>query len=199
MHVGETVAIFGQGVIGLLATKLAQLSGAEVVAVDAAKERLDVATRFGADHVVLAPTESAAEFVRELTGGRGADVCIELSGAYPALHEAVRTVCYSGRVVASGFYQGGAGALQLGYEFHHNRVEIVGSQISGPPARYAHRWTKDRLHADFVRMAVTGRVDPLPLITDTVPVADVQQAFETLAAGDPATLQVLLDFSKETA
>jgi threonine dehydrogenase-like Zn-dependent dehydrogenase len=50
-----------------------------------------------------------------------------------------------------------------------------------------------------VRLAATGRVDPLPLITDTVPVADVQQGFETLAARDPATLQVLLDFTKETA
>jgi 2-desacetyl-2-hydroxyethyl bacteriochlorophyllide A dehydrogenase len=197
MHVGETVVIFGQGVIGLLATQLARLSGAEVVAVDAAAERLAVAKRFGAKHVVLVPEASAAQRVREFTGGRGADVCIELSGTYPALHEAVRTVCYGGRVVAAGFYQGGGGALRLGEEFHHNRVEIIASQISGPPARYAHRWTKERLHSDFMRLAVTERVDPLCLITQTVPVAQAQRAYERLAAGDPATLQVILDFSKE--
>jgi 2-desacetyl-2-hydroxyethyl bacteriochlorophyllide A dehydrogenase len=199
LHVGETVAIFGQGVIGLLATQLACLSGAEVVAVDAAAERLQVAQRLGAAHVVLAPQQSAAERVRDLTTGRGADVCIELSGAYPALHEAVRTVCYSGRVIAAGFYQGGGAALRLGDEFHLNRVEIVGSQISGPPARYAHRWSKDRLHRDFVRLAIAGRVDPLPLITQTVPAGEVQQAFETLAGGDPAQLQVILDFAEGTA
>jgi 2-desacetyl-2-hydroxyethyl bacteriochlorophyllide A dehydrogenase len=199
IHVGETVAIFGQGVIGLLATQLARLSGAEVVAVDASPERLDVAARFGADRVVLAPAESAAEIARDLTGGRGADVCIELSGAYPALHEAVRTVCYSGRVVAAGFYQDGANGLRLGDEFHHNRVEIVGSQISGPPARYAHRWTRERLHNEFIRLALDGRVDPLSLITSTVPVADVQRAFEAIAEADPTTLQVLLDFTEESA
>lgn len=199
VHVGETVAIFGQGVIGLLATQLARLNGANVVAVDASSERLELAARFGAETTVRAPGESAAEVVRDLTGGRGADVCIELSGTYAALHEAVRTVCYSGRVVAAGFYQGGSDGLRLGDEFHHNRVEIVASQISGPPARYAHRWTRERLHNDFVRLALDGRVDPLSLITSTVPVADVQQAFDAIADGDPATLQVLLDFTKATA
>jgi threonine dehydrogenase-like Zn-dependent dehydrogenase len=88
--------------------------------------------------------------------------------------------------------------LRLGDEFHHNRVEITGSQISGPPARYAHRWTKERLHNDFIRLVLSGRVDPLPLITSTLPVAHVQQAFEALADADPATLQVLLEFTEET-
>lgn len=195
VHVGETVAIFGQGVVGLLATRLVKLSGAEVVAVDLTPERLAAAERFGADHVVPAGEVPAAERVRDLTAGRGADVCIELSGTYPALNEAVRTACYSGRVVAAGLYQGGGEALRLGEEFHQNRVEIVGSQVSGPPVRYSNRWTRERLHREFVRLAVAGRVDPLPLITHTVPVAGVQRAFETLAAGDPATLQVVLDFT----
>jgi threonine dehydrogenase-like Zn-dependent dehydrogenase len=146
---------------------------------------------------VTVPSGSPAEIVRELTSGRGADVCIELSGNYAALHEAVRTVCYSGRVVAAGFYQGEAAALKLGEEFHHNRVEIVGSQISGTPTRFGNRWTKDRLHTEFVRLAVCGRVDLLPLITSTVPVDQVQHAFDQLAAGDPATLQVLLEFPSE--
>jgi 2-desacetyl-2-hydroxyethyl bacteriochlorophyllide A dehydrogenase len=195
VHVGETVAVFGQGVIGQLASQLVRLSGAEVVAVDLAPQRLEMARRLGAHHVVPAGDGSPATRVRELTDGRGADVCIELSGTYAALHEAVRTVGYGGRVVAAGFYQGGGAALRLGEEFHHNRVEIVGSQISGTPLRYANRWTRERLHREFMRLAVSGRIEPLPLITNTVPVYGVQHAFETLAAGDPATLQVILDFT----
>ena len=58
----------------------------------------------------------------ELTDGRGADVAIEISGSYPALHEAIRSVAVDGRVVASGFYQGDGVGLRLGDEFHHNRV-----------------------------------------------------------------------------
>jgi 2-desacetyl-2-hydroxyethyl bacteriochlorophyllide A dehydrogenase len=194
LHVGETVVIFGQGVIGLLATRLAALSGARVIAVDAQPQRLEMSRHFGAEHVALVGRDAPAELVRELTGGRGADVCIEMSGAYPALHEAVRTVGYAGRVVASGFYQGGAGALRLGEEFHHNRVEIIASQISGAPTRYGNRWNKTRLHAEVMRLISEGKLDPLPLISHVLPAASVADAFALVMQANPDVLQVVLDF-----
>ncbi len=200
LHIGEVVAVFGQGVIGLLATRLAALSGAEVVAVDAVPERLELARRFGATHTVLVGEQSAAEVVRELTRGRGADSCLEMSGSYAALHDAIRTVGYDGRVVASGFYQGDASALRLGEEFHHNRVEIVSSQISGVASRHSRRWDRDRLHRGFMRLVIEGRVDPRPLVTDVVAASDVAEAFGRIAAGGAGVLQVVLDFrTGETA
>jgi threonine dehydrogenase-like Zn-dependent dehydrogenase len=63
--------------------------------------------------------------VWQQTDGRGADRVIELTGAYPALHEAIRCAGVDGTVVAGGFYQGPATALRLGEEFHHNRVRLV--------------------------------------------------------------------------
>jgi threonine dehydrogenase-like Zn-dependent dehydrogenase len=195
IHVGETVAIFGQGVIGLLATALATANGATVVAADARPERLAMARRFGARDVVDVTQDSTAEITRKLTGGHGADVCIELSGSYSGLREAIRTCAYSSRVVAAGFYQGAAGALHLGEEFHHNRVEVVASQISGPPPRYAHRWTRDRLHRAFMRLVVEGRLDLSALVTDVVSASDVARAYEIISADAPGTLQVVLDFA----
>jgi 2-desacetyl-2-hydroxyethyl bacteriochlorophyllide A dehydrogenase len=193
-HIGETVVVFGQGVIGLLATRLAALSGATVVAVDAVPERLDRAREQGAAHTLHASEGSPAEAVRELTGGRGADVCIELSGTYGALHEAVRTVGYNGRVVAAGFYQGEAAALRLGEEFHHNRVQIVASQISGVAPVHGSRWDKDRLHRGFMGLVVDGRVDPVPLVTHLVGVEDVAHAFALVAERPTDLLQAVLDF-----
>ena len=198
-HVGETVVVFGQGVIGLLATRLATLSGATVVAVDSVPERLKLAREQGAAHTVLAGEESAAEAVRDLSGGRGADVCVELSGAYGALHEAVRTAGYNGRVVAAGFYQGEATALRLGEEFHHNRVRIVASQISGVAAVHSSRWDRDRLHRGFMDLVVQGRVDPLPLVTHVLPVEEVARAFELVAERPTGLLQAVLDFQEGAA
>jgi 2-desacetyl-2-hydroxyethyl bacteriochlorophyllide A dehydrogenase len=195
VHVGETVAVFGQGVIGLLATRLLALSGVDVVAVDLQPDRLSLSRQFGARHTVLA-TDSPASAVRDLTGGLGADVCIELSGSYPGLQEAIRTCGYSGRVIASGFYQGDATALRLGEEFHHNRIELVSSQISGSPPRYAHRWSRQRLHRGFMRLVTDGRVDPLPLVSRVLPAAEVSAAFD-LVASTPDVLQVVLDFNQE--
>ena len=71
------------------------------------------------------------EVIKAETGGRGADICIEVSGAPAALAEAMRTVAYASRVVAMGFFQGEARGLHLGDEFHHNRIELISSQISG--------------------------------------------------------------------
>lgn len=137
LHLGDWVGVFGQGVIGLLATRLAALSGARVVAVDRVPARLAHATRYGARSTVDVAAQSAAAVLRDLTGGRGADVCLELSGAYPALHEAIRSTAHAGRVVAAGFYQGQADALGLGEEFHHNRIQLVAAQVSGPTPRRA--------------------------------------------------------------
>ena len=80
VHVGETVAVFGQGVPGLLATQLARLNGGTVVAVDRLPRRLELAQSLGAATIVDATTSSAAETIKRLTGGRGADVVIELTG-----------------------------------------------------------------------------------------------------------------------
>jgi len=121
-------------------------------------------------------------------------VAIELSGSDRALHEATRCVVVDGTVVASGFYQGGATHLRLGEEFHHNRVRIVASQISGTPLALGPRWHQPRLVQVFMDQVAAGRVDVARLVTDVVEAADVAAAFEKLDSGDPETLQVLLRF-----
>jgi 2-desacetyl-2-hydroxyethyl bacteriochlorophyllide A dehydrogenase len=156
IHLGETVAVFGQGVLGLLATRLVRLSGGTVVAVDAVPGRLEKALEYGADTVLDARDGSAGLHIRKLTGGRGADVAIEISGSYPALHEAIRSVAVGGRVVASGFYQGDGTGLRLGDEFHHNRVALICSQIGGVPAAVAGRWDQTRLNQTFRGSPWTG-------------------------------------------
>jgi 2-desacetyl-2-hydroxyethyl bacteriochlorophyllide A dehydrogenase len=196
LHLGDWVGVFGQGVIGLLATRLAALSGARVVAVDRLTARLDVASRYGARLVVDAGVDSAATVLRRATGGVGADVCLELSGAYPALHEAIRATAHAGRVVAAGFYQGQADGLGLGEEFHHNRIQLVAAQVSGPaPAPgLAGRWTGARIAHTFMELVAEGSVDPLPLVSHVVDASAVADALALLDRGDGDALQVVLRF-----
>lgn len=194
-HLGERIAIFGQGVIGLLATRLVRLSGADVVAVDGMERRRQLAKLMGASDVVPAdPTGGAGDTIRRLTGGAGVDVAIELSGSYRALHEAVRCVVVDGRVIASGFYQGGGEHLRLGEEFHHNRVQIVASQIGGTPIALGARWNQPRLVSVFMEQIASGAVDVTPLISDVVGAAQVSSAFHRLDEGSADTLQVVLRF-----
>ncbi len=199
VRLGEEVAVFGQGVIGLLATRLAVLSGARVLAVDAQPSRLQVAREMGAADVVAADAQGGAgAVVRELSAG-GVDAAIELSGSDRALHEAIRSVVIEGTVVASGFYQGGAGNVRLGEEFHHNRVRIVSSQISGTPVGLGTRWNQARLVAAFIAQAAAGAVDVGRLVTDLVDAGQVAGAFDRLDRGDPEVLQAVLRFDAAPA
>jgi 2-desacetyl-2-hydroxyethyl bacteriochlorophyllide A dehydrogenase len=194
VSLGDRVVVFGQGVIGLLATRLAQLSGATVLAVDGFESRLAVAKELGAEAVLPPHVPGGVGLaVRELTG-TGADAAIELSGSYRALHEAVRSVVPDAVVVAAGFYQGGATDLRLGEEFHHNRVRLVASQIGATPLALGARWDRMRLVAVFMEQVRRGRVDVGRLVTDVLDAADVATAFERLDRGDPEVLQVVLRF-----
>lgn len=194
LHVGEDVAVFGQGVIGLLTTRLAQLNGARVTAVDALEGRLATARAHGATHTLNARTDEVAEAVRAATDGRGADVAIEISGVYPALHEALRCVAVGGRVVASGFYQGDGVGLRLGDEFHHNRVQLICSQIGGVPPQLSGRWSVERLQRTFLALVAEGRVDVESLVTHVIPVADAADAYTLLDERPADALQVVLEF-----
>ncbi|MFG1905623.1 zinc-binding dehydrogenase [Kribbella sp. NPDC048928] len=194
LGVGSTVAIFGQGVIGLLATRFAVLNGATVIAIDAIEGRRNRALAWGAAHA-LEPGADVALRIRELTGGQGTDTAIELSGNYAALRDAVRTVGADGTVVAAGFYQGDAASLRLGDEFHHNRVQILASQIGSVPNRLRARWDVPRLQRTVVDTLAKGAIDTTSLVTHRYRLEDAPAAYEMLDVDPAAALQVVLDFS----
>ncbi|NLM34649.1 MAG: zinc-binding dehydrogenase [Clostridiales bacterium] len=188
IHVGETVAIFGQGVPGQIVTQLAKLNGARVIAVDLDDTRLETAKKFGADITLNSGQCDAPKEIKKITKGLGADVAIEISGAPRALHDAIRCAAYSGRVVASGFIQGEPKGLFLGEEFHHNRINLVCSQISGVDPSLSYRWNRLRLNHTIMDLQKEGKLNLKGLITHTIPFEEAAKAYEIL---DTATSQVL--------
>jgi 2-desacetyl-2-hydroxyethyl bacteriochlorophyllide A dehydrogenase len=196
--VAETVVVFGMGVIGLLTTQLLVAQGADVVAVDMVPHRLELAQKFGATPLSAANGDLALA-VRNLTEGRGADRVIELTGAYPALHQAIRVAGIGGTVIAAGFYQGPATALALGEEFHHNRVTLVSSQIGSLPAALRDRWSRERLHQTVIKLCAGGRLDPMPLVSHVIPATSAAAAYRLVDSPPPDLLQVILNFTAETA
>ena len=77
VRLGETAAVFGLGVVGQLCVQLLRLSGARVVGADPLASRRELAQRLGLERVLDPADGAAAEQIKDLTGGRGADVCIE--------------------------------------------------------------------------------------------------------------------------
>jgi 2-desacetyl-2-hydroxyethyl bacteriochlorophyllide A dehydrogenase len=195
IHLGESVVVFGAGVPGQIVAQLARLNGAHVTVVDPVAARRALAERLGADATLDPATDDVAAAVRAATDTRGADVVIEMSGSYQALQEAVRTVGYNSRVVAGGFFQGPATPLRLGEEFHHNRIAIVCSQISGVAAHLQHRWDDLRMSRTVLSLAHDGRLALDDLVTHVIPATKASDAFEMLDKTPQDALQVVLDYT----
>jgi threonine dehydrogenase-like Zn-dependent dehydrogenase len=198
IHVGETVAVFGLGVLGQIIAQLAKLSGAHVIGVDLIDKRLELAKELGAIDRGFNPREgSPAEQIKDLTDSRGADITIEVTGNARALHEAVRAAAYSARVVAMGFFQGEAQGLFLGEEFHHNRINLVCSQISNVDPALSYRWDRIRLIHTIMDLQAQGSLNLRPVITHVLPYKEAAQGFRILDETPDQALQVVLDFSQK--
>lgn len=194
LNLGETVAIFGLGVPGLIAVQMAVASGANVIAVDPVPFRRERALRYGAVQALDSNDPDLALKIRGMTAGKGADCAIEISGHYKALQIAIRSVAYNSRVVVSGFFQGEGIGLALGEEFHHNRIRLVCSQISGQAADLQHRWDRARLNSTVFDLAIRGKIDLPGLVTDRCPAAQADEAFARIDSNPGEILQSVLDF-----
>ena len=194
VHLGEYVAVFGQGVPGLIASQLARLNGGTVIAVDGIPKRLELARELGAAHVIDFTKRSPAEEIKGLTENRGADVCIEISGSYRALHEAIRSTAYNSKVVSSGFFQGEGMGLSLGEEFHHNRINVVSSQIFGVSLALDHRWTVERLERTVMALGAEQKIGLKQLVTHVFGIDEADEAFRLLDEDPSEAVQVVLEF-----
>jgi L-iditol 2-dehydrogenase len=134
---GDTVLVQGTGAVGLSAVALARLGGAAtVIAVGAPAERLQLARRMGADHVLDLNATTAAQRldeVRGLTHGEGADVVIEAAGAASAVPEGLELARDGGRYVIAGHYTDvGPSSINAHHQINRKHLEIRGCWGSEP-------------------------------------------------------------------
>jgi threonine dehydrogenase-like Zn-dependent dehydrogenase len=199
VRIGETVAVFGLGVVGQLVCQILARAGAHVIGVDLLEARRGLAARLGTPVVLDPAGRDAATEIKRLTDGRGADVCVEASGSTRALQSAIRACAYASRVVVLGFYQGEASGVYLGEEFHHNRISLVCSQIGGLSPDLQHRWDRARLVGTFMRMAFDGAVRCADLVTHRVPVSEAASLYALIDTRPDAVLQGVIDFGTSPA
>lgn len=194
IRLGETVVVVGLGVLGQIVAQAARRTGATVVGVDLYPTRRQLAAELGAQVVLDPAAGPVAERVKELTDGRGADVVLEVTGSSRALGEAIRCAAYSSRVVTLGFMPGEATGLFLGEEFHHNRVNLVCSQISGTDPELAHRWDAVRLAQTAMRLQAERVLDLAPLISHVRPFDEAAALFRIVDESPQDVMQAVLAF-----
>ncbi len=191
LHLGETMAIFGQGVVGLLLTQLARRAGAElIIAIDRFERRRALARQFGAD-VVLDPDEDVVQRIRAHTDGRGADVVVEVSGSPEALAPAMRAVADQATVVVVSWYGTKPVTLPLGEEFHRGRLTLKSSQVSRLDPSLLPRWTLARRLQTVLRWLPQLALDPL--ISHRYAFVEASRAYEQIDQHPEEVVQVVFE------
>jgi len=122
---GDTLAVFGQGPVGLSATLLGAAMGARVIAIETSPERLKLAKEFGAADVIDASREDVLKNILEKTKGEGADFTLECSSASSARQAAVRSVKTWGTACFVG--EGGDVKLDVSPDLLRRQVTLIGS------------------------------------------------------------------------
>ena len=189
---GDAVVVSGLGVIGLLVTQLVRRAGAGlVIGVDRLEPRRRLAKQLGADFV-MDPAQGVAEKVRDLTRNRGADIVIEVSGAPPALNEAIRTVGFAGRVVAVSWYGGTFESLNLAGEFHHNRPRVISSQVGSMSPELGPLW--DTARRQEVVTQLLSQLELAPLFTHEFPIDRAPEAYAAVDGAAEGLVQCVLTY-----
>jgi 2-desacetyl-2-hydroxyethyl bacteriochlorophyllide A dehydrogenase len=176
--IGETVLVFGQGVVGLLTTHLlADHPLGALVAVEPDAARRATAEAAGAQALAAVDDWEGGEAAH--TSAR-ADLVYELTGRPAVLDEAVQSTGFAGRVIVGSWYGTKAAPIDLGSHFHRSRMRIVSSQVSTIDPSLRGRWTKDRRMS--VVLDLLDAVAPSRLVSDRFAVEEAPSVYRELAA-----------------
>ena len=183
IRVGDAVAVFAQGPIGLCATVGARLRGAAlVVGVDPVAERRKMSQRFGATLTLDPAADDVVKRLKELTDGRGVDVTIEALGRQETFEAALRSIRPGGILSSLGVY---SGKLVAPYEALYAGLadqRIVTTLCPGG---------KDRMRR-LMAMVSERRIDLTPLITHRFALHDIKEAYDLFSRQGDGVLKVAL-------
>jgi threonine dehydrogenase-like Zn-dependent dehydrogenase len=185
VRAGDTVAVVGLGFIGAVATRMAVLAGARVVAIARREWALDLARRLGAaDTVTLGDRHQVVERVRELTAGALCDVAIEAVGLQEPLDLAADLLREQGRLVIAGFHQDGRRSIDL-CAWNWKGFDVVNAHFRDPAVNVEGM----RIAADAV---ASGRLDLRALLTHRFELERIGDAFEAMRSRPDGFLKGLV-------
>lgn len=182
IKLGDTVAVFAQGPIGLCATLGARLRGAaQVFAVDSDPHRLQMAKLFGATHTFLSSAHPL-EMICEQTHGRGVDVAIEALGIQETFENALRVLRPGGTLSSVGVYSGHLRIPLDAFGAGLADQTIVTTLCPGGKERMAR----------LMRLVRSHRVNLVPLLTHTFAFDQIAEAYDLFAQRKDEVLKVAI-------
>lgn len=183
IRIGDTVAVFAQGPIGLCATAGARLRGASrIIVVDTVPERLEMARRLGADHVIDFHKTDPVDEILRLTEGQGADVTIEALGTQQTFESCLRALRPGGTLSSLGVYSGKLGLPLDAFAAGLGDHKLITTLCPGGK----HRMQR------LMNILASGRLDLRPLVTHRFSLERIEEAYDLFANQRDGVLKVAI-------
>lgn len=203
---GETVVVTGLGLIGLLAVQLLRANGCRVLGLDFDKEKLEMASKFGAEVVDLSAGQDPVKMSELYSRGRGVDAVIVTAATKSSepMHQAALMCRKRGRIVLVGVT-----GLDLSRDDFFKKELTFQVSSSYGPGRYdpnyeekGHdypvgfvRWTEQRNFEAVLDMMADGRLDVRPLISHRFAIDEAEKAYD-LVTGAESSLGILIEYPR---
>ncbi|HET7767412.1 MAG TPA: zinc-binding dehydrogenase [Chloroflexota bacterium] len=166
----DTLAVYGQGPVGLSGTMLGAAMGARVIAIDVSPERLELAKKYGAAETIDAREQDPVKVIEALTHGEGADAALDATGNPEARVNAVKCARIFGRVCFVG--EGNTTTFDVSPQIIHKQLTIYGS------------WTFSTVGLEECARFIADRKLPLhEIISHTFPIERADEAFKLFETG----------------
>jgi len=183
VRIGDTVAVFAQGPIGLCATAGARLLGAStIIAVEAVPARMAISRQMGADHVVDFSKVDAVDEIMRLTDGRGVDVAIEALGRQQTFEAALRVLRPGGTLSSLGVYSNDLTIPLTGFLAGLGDHKIITTLCPGG---------KERMRR-LMEVIAGGRLETRPLVTHRFKLDQIEEAYDLFANQRDGVLKVAI-------
>jgi len=183
VRIGDTVAVFAQGPIGLCATAGAYMMGATtIIAVESVPARIEVARKMGATHVVDFSKVDPVDEIRRITGGRGVDVAIEALGTQATFEGALRVLRPGGTLSSLGVYSSDLTIPLDAFSAGLGDNRIVTTLCPGG---------KERMRR-LLEVIESGRVDTRALVTHRFGLDQIEKAYDLFAHQRDGVLKVAI-------
>ncbi len=197
-YIGDSVAVFGQGVVGQLVTQFAHMVNPyPLIGIDLEDERLELARRSGATHTVNASREDAVDRVIELTGGEGARVVFMVTRTPAILPDCMRATAAGGTVTLTGSPPG-AVEIRLQEELLRKELTITGTyetRLYPLTAYHMQRWTRPANRAYICELMGRGGLVVDHLVSHHVPYTEAQEMYAMISRGPAGWTGIVLDWT----
>ncbi len=179
VKLGDTAVVVGSGMIGLLAVQALRLSGCgRVIAVDVDDRKLSLAKQLGADEGVNPKSADVPAFVRECTGGRGADVAMEVVGATEPIQTALASLRKGGSLTLVGNIS--------------PKIELLLQSVITRQIKLTGSCASSGEYPECIALLASGAIRPDAMISAVAPLEEGPSWFQRLYGKEPNLMKVIL-------